>query len=242
MVKLTKKIIKFLQLLTNRKYINGLFFGVAASIEHESLFKGESFNTVVDIGANKGQFALMSRKCFPNANIISFEPQIKPCKIYKRLFSNDFKTSIFNYAIGPENGTKLIHVSKSDDSSSLLEITKLQNKIYPGTEELKKEEIKISNLRDLISESDIKEPALLKLDVQGFEFEALLGCNELLEHFDTIYCECSFIELYKDQKLAHEVIAFLTETGFRIDGFYNSSFDINGKIIQSDLLFRKVRL
>ena len=131
------------------------------------------------------------------------------------MLSNDVKTNIFNYAIGPENGAKLIHVSKSDDSSSLLEITKLQNKIYPGTEELKKEEIKISNLKDLISESDIKKPALLKLDVQGFEFEALLGCNELLEHFDTIYCECSFIELYKDQKLAQN-IAYLTDTGLRL--------------------------
>ena len=55
-----------------------VFFWSNASIEHESLFKGESFDTVVDIGANKGQFALMSRKCFPNANIFSFEPQMIP--------------------------------------------------------------------------------------------------------------------------------------------------------------------
>ena len=38
---------------------------VAAAIEHEPLLKSLRFETIVDIGANRGQFALVSRHCFP---------------------------------------------------------------------------------------------------------------------------------------------------------------------------------
>ncbi len=234
-----KKLKKLISLLNSKIYRNGLLHGVAASTEHESILKNYSFETIVDVGANKGQFALLARKCYPNANIFSFEPLSKPHKRLKKLFANDNKIKIFNFAIGPENRSQIIHVSKSDDSSSLLEITELQNKIFPGTDELNKEEIKVTVLNDLIFESEIKNPALLKLDVQGFEYEALQGCYELINLFDAIYCECSFLELYKDQKLADQIIAYLNKIGFKLDGFYNSTYDINGYSIQSDLFFKK---
>lgn len=234
-----KKFKKFLKLLNEKTYRNGLLYGVAASIEHEPFFKNYNYNNVIDIGANRGQFALLARKCFPNSNIFSFEPLSDPYSTLTKLFSNDNKTQIFNYAIGPKNGSEIIHVSKSDDSSSLYEITELQNKIFPGTDELKTEEIKISTLNNLISKNNLKGTVLLKLDVQGFEYEALLGCEELLYLFDAIYCECSFLELYKNQKLAHEIIAYLNYRGFRLDGFYNPSYDKSGYSIQADLFFKK---
>ncbi len=232
-----KKIIKLLSLIANKVYRNGIYHGVAASIEHEKLFKNYNFNTVIDIGANKGQFALLARKSFPNADIYSFEPLSKPSKILNKLFLSDANTKIFNYAIGPKIGTQTINVSNSDDSSSLLEITDLQNKIFPGTQKLKTEEIRVSTLDNLISKNDLKSLALLKLDVQGYEYEALLECKEILDSFYAIYCECSFIELYKNQKLAHDIIIFLDEQGFKLDGFYNSSYDIKNTSIQSDLFF-----
>ena len=33
----------------------------------------------------------------------------------------------------------------------------------------------------------------------------------MLSHFEWVYCECSFVELYSGQKLAPEVITLLAE-------------------------------
>ena len=52
-------------------------------------------------------------------------------------------------------------------------------------------------------------------DEQGFELTALQGCEELLDRFEWVYAECSFIELYEGQALADEVIAWLRERGLR---------------------------
>lgn len=78
---------------------------------------------------------------------------------------------------------------------------------------------------------------MLKLDVQGFELQALEGCKSLIGNFDYVYCECSFVELYKNQKLAGEVVEYLSRLGFGLMGVYNPMYDRDGNCIQADLMF-----
>ena len=94
-------------------------------------------------------------------------------------------------------------------------------------------------LHDFIGDEDIVTPALLKLDVQGYELSALQGCEDLLERFAWVYCECSFIELYVGQALADEVIAWLRERRFVLTGVYNMAYDESGRAIQADFLFKQ---
>jgi Methyltransferase FkbM domain len=61
----------------------------------------------------------------------------------------------------------------------------------------------------VLDRKDIEKPALLKLGVQGFERQALEGCRSLLSIFSYVYAECSFVELYAGQSLAHEVISIM---------------------------------
>jgi len=83
----------------------------------------------------------------------------------------------------------------------------------------------------------ILPPALLKIDVQGYELEALRGCEPLLDRFRHVYVECSFMELYEGQGLASEVIGYLAVYGFRLVGVYNMGYDRKGHAIQGDFLF-----
>ena len=220
-------------------YRNAILHGVAAAIEHEEVLTKNYYKTVIDIGANKGQFSLAVRKNFPEANIFAFDPLTNAAKTFKKVFVNDENIHFFNFAIGPSSGEELIHISKKDDSSSLLSIGELQTKLFPGTEEVKTLPIKISPLKDLIEKENIIKPALLKLDVQGFEYDALLGCESLLDMFDHIYCECSYVELYVGQKLANDVEDLLKGFGFYLDNSYNISYDNEGNKIQSDLFFKR---
>ncbi|PKN88631.1 MAG: FkbM family methyltransferase [Chloroflexi bacterium HGW-Chloroflexi-8] len=236
-----KSIHKLFLIFQNKLYINALFSKhVAAGVEHSILFSTlclKNFQTIVDVGANRGQFALVARNYFPNAKIISFEPLIEPALIFKSLFQSDPHVSLHEYALGPEQKEMIIHVSKADDSSSLLPITSLQSTLYKGTEEKELRKVKVKPLDGVLSISEIKRPALLKMDIQGFEKQALQGCKNLLSSFSFIYVESSFVELYLGQTKAFEVIAFLTEYNFFLTGIYNISYDKKGIAIQGDFLF-----
>ncbi len=214
--------------------------GVAAAIEHEPLLKILDFATVVDIGANRGQFALVARRCFPNARIVAFEPLAGPAARFRTALSDDPLITLHQVAIGPTTGAATMHVAAEDDSSSLLPITELQQS-FAGTREVATESIQVECLTCRIKEGDLKQPALLKIDVQGYELSALQGCEPLLPEFSHVYVECSFVELYSGQALVPEVIRFLDERSFHLNGVYNACYGPGGQAVQADMLFlRKI--
>lgn len=211
--------------------------GVAAAIEHEPLLKSLRFATVVDIGANRGQFALVSRHCFPDARIIAFEPLAGPANRFRTVLGRDALVTLHQVAIGPAATAATMHVTADDDSSSVLPITALQQSLFSGTAEVATESIRIEPLADRVTAADLQAPALLKIDVQGYELPALHGCEMLLHRFSHVYVECSFVELYQGQALAAEVIDYLRGRGFNLHGVYNVHYDSKGRAIQADMLF-----
>lgn len=233
------RIDKLSQVVRSPKLLHALVsHGVLAGAEHRQVLTGD-FLSVVDVGANKGQFALAARRWAPRARVISFEPLSRPAKIFREVFSRDPYVTLHQVAIGRESGQSAIHVSRKDDSSSLLPISELQEKLFPGTAERTTELVRVEPLHDLVSSREVVAPALLKLDVQGFEIAALQGCDRLLGRFDYVYAECSFVELYSGQSLAHQVVEYLGDRGFRLKGVYNMTYDYVGVAVQGDFLFSR---
>ncbi len=232
-----KKLSKLIQIIQQGLFFAFLRHNVAAGVEHRVVLGPLDCRHVVDIGANRGQFALIARKYFPDAKIDSFEPLKEPADRFQALFDNDQFTQLHRLAIGLNEGEAEIHVSSRDDSSSLLPITDTQSMLFPGTAEHETRMIQVAPLKNIIPEQDVQKPALLKIDVQGFELEVLRGCEELLEQFQYIYVECSFVELYAGQAFADEVIAFLRERNFILEGVYNPCYDKNGRAVQADFFF-----
>lgn len=151
--------------------------------------------------------------------------------------AGDDRARLVEAAIGPELGEAVIHLSARDDSSSLLPITARQNAIFPGTAETGTASVKVTRLTDEVVAEELTMPALLKLDVQGFELQALAGCEDLLDRFAWVYAECSFVELYAGQAFADAVIAWLRERGFVLRGVYNMAYEGDGRAVQADFLF-----
>ncbi len=235
------RIRKLSRILRCKPYRRALRRGVAASTEHERLLRLLDCRTIVDIGAHRGQFALVAHTLIPSANIISFEPLAQPAKKFRELFNGNKQVRLHQLAIGPERCTADIHVSGRDDSSSLLPITELQNQLHPGTAEAGVERVQVERLAGVLSAADIMAPALLKLDVQGYELETLRGCLDLLPSFAYVYVECSFVELYHGQAFADQVIAFLRDHGFALAGIYSLYHDKNGRALDGDFFFRNSR-
>ena len=216
--------------------------GVAAAVEHESLLGkiGSELKTIGDIGANRGQFSLVSSKNAPLAHIIAFEPLEEPAEIFREVFSGDANVELFPFAIGTENGDALMHVSRADDSSSLLPVSALQRQLFHGTAESGTRLVSVRRLDEALGGDQIAEPALLKIDVQGFELEALKSCGALLVRFNFLLVECSYVELYTGQALAGEVLEYLNKAGFGLVERANLAKNKNDEPVQADFFFRRI--
>lgn len=196
--------------------------------------------TLVDIGANVGQFTLLAVAIKPEVAVEAFEPLAGAAAVFRRLFAGNQRVVLHQVAIGPSETTATMNVSRREDSSSLLPITRLQTKSFPGTERIRTEQVRVATLESELNADRIREPALLKLDVQGYELEALRGCLSMLHRFRHVYAELSFVELYAGQSMAYEVIGFLSEARFALAGVYNTQYDGNDRSIQCDCLFTRL--
>jgi FkbM family methyltransferase len=194
------------------------------------------FRTVVDVGANRGQFTLFCRDEFLQATVISFEPLPAAAAKFRRVFSGDDKVKLYETALGATAGESLMRITADDDASSLLAVGAVQTDLF-GTREVSQRIVPVRRLDQILSPEQIAAPALLKIDVQGFEVEVLRGAEGLLSAFEVVYVEASFRELYVGQALVDEVIALLHTAGFTLSGVYNQAVDRDGRPVQADFLF-----
>lgn len=236
---LYRKAIKALRLLREPEWRAALLrHGVAATVEHDRLPLRRDFACIIDVGANRGQFALYSRARFPGARVYALEPLARPRRRLERLFRGDDGVRIIAAAAGSSPGRARINVSRADDSSSLLPLTSLQTRRFPGTETVGFEDVEVRTLDDLFRDQDLARPLLLKLDVQGFELEALRGAERLLARVDAVLTECSFLPFYEGQPLFEDVLQFLAGLGFRLSAGAISSQQ-RGRWEQGDFLFER---
>jgi FkbM family methyltransferase len=193
---------------------------------------------VIDVGANRGQFALACCCYLPGVPLHSFEPLGSEAAAYRKVVPDEPGSALHSFALGEEPGVAKIHVSARRDSSSLLPIGQLQTAIFPETAEVGTQEIQVRRLDDLPEAWEYGRALLLKLDVQGFELSVLKGATQALTHCQYVYCECSEVELYQGQALSGEIRAFLASHGFRPVLTLNES-RAEGRLIQADYLFER---
>lgn len=218
----------------------GLRLGVAASIEHEAIVRSTPIATLIDVGANVGQFSLLTRGLHRDARIIAFEPVRSCAETYLRLFEGDERVTLFECAAGAETAQADLHISRRVDSSSLLPITTVQTSSFAGTGEIATCKVGVHALDELIPvPQDLPKPIFVKIDVQGYELEALKGMRKLLSSAAYVYVELSFVEFYAGQPLAWQVVDWLSDAGFRLSGV-NSVSMIPGSLPgQADFLFER---
>ncbi len=198
-------------------------------------------NTILDVGANEGQFAKIISKIIPGAHIYSFEPlKHSFMKLEKELSSNK-NISLFNFALGNEEKEAIIYRNEFSPSSSILELSELHKNAFPFTKNVSEEKIYIRVMDKVIQDFKLKKKILMKIDVQGYELNVLQGSFELLNDVDIVIVETSFYELYKNQPLFREIYEFLLRKNFYFSGNLEQVYDpLNGRILQADSIFRKV--
>ena len=222
--------------LIDPAYRHALRRGVGASIEHTDALVGLDFDLVVDVGANRGQFALFARRHFPRCRIIAFEPLKEPAAVFEAIFKDDAQTRLVKTAVSAARGSLAIYVTGEDDCSSALKVAEAQSAAF-GTVIVETRDVPCGRLSDLIQGKDLGARNLLKIDTQGTELEVLKGAADILDRFQAVYCEVSYVELYVGQALAPEIIAYLGERGLHLAGAFNTQANSRFGPLQADMLF-----
>lgn len=236
----TAKARKLVAILREPEYRRALRRGVAASVEHQAIPLRGDFLTVIDAGANRGQFATFAAFRFPRADLLCFEPLPKAAARLRRAVGNVGRLTLWNVALGATDEQAELHVSAADDSSSLLAIGQRQREEFPGTEERSTATVAVRRLDGLLAPTALRSPVLLKIDVQGGELAVLQGAEAILGLIDAVLVEVSFVELYTGQALADAVWDHLRGHGFSCRGVWSITYGRSGECLQGDLLFGRV--
>ena len=228
------KISKLFKLVKNKIWFKGLINNIAANIELENLIENLEFDTVFDIGSNKGQFILLLEKKFPNKLIHSFDPLKENIEKQKKFFKNYKNIFFYTFGIGIQNEKKEFFITKRRDSSSFLKVTENINNDYNIVE---KRIVLIKSLDEIIKMTNFPKNILVKIDVQGFELNVLHSGKDVLNKIKYIIIEVSDKILYENQALSNDIIQFLKKKNFSIhrESLPNKIYKTD--IIQKDILF-----
>jgi FkbM family methyltransferase len=230
------RIRKLVYSLAHPRCWKALWMRVAPSIEHREVLSRLACDFIIDVGANRGQFSLVSRLVNPGVPIVAFEPIPAEAEVFCRVTSGFKNIQLHQVAIGEKASEAEIHLSHSADRSSLLPIGEILKKLFPATDEIGTEKVPVKKLDDFKAEWERHSRILLKIDAQGFELSVLKGATETLKYCAYVYVECSEIELYVGQALYRDVATFLEQQGFRLQFRHNETV-IDGELIQADYLF-----
>jgi hypothetical protein len=103
-----------------------------------------------------------------------------------------------------------------------------------------RERVEIITIDDLIDSGKIDNPELIKLDIQGFELEALKGAQKTFGYTEVYILEVSFFQFWPGSTIFSDVVNFMLERDYVVydfAGFWRRPLD--GALGQCDVCFVK---
>jgi FkbM family methyltransferase len=207
------------------------------------LCKDSGVTHILDIGANKGQFAVDLRFANYSGYIISVEPTKDAWDELKKRAEKDAKWIVADRCgLGREASSMTINVSGNSYSSSFLPMENLHLISAPESEYTKVEKVDIVSLEELISSLGIPGSALfgLKLDTQGYEAEVLEGIGSLRESIMVLFTELSLRPLYTGALTFLPMFELISGLGYRCVGLSHEFSELKtGEMLQVNGTFIK---
>ena len=168
---------------------------------------GETF---IDIGANVGHYTLlMSRELGSDGRVYSFEPL---GSTFTRLVENIDLNEATNVvasqvAIGSSTGTVNIDLVDEDNIGAA--------RVVATTDDQSANSVESSTLDEKLRDEDLQDLRFLKMDIEGYEFEALKGAVQTLKQFKPI----CLIEIHREQlsifgTTPEELFSFMSDLGY----------------------------
>ncbi len=191
--------------------------------------------TVFDVGANIGQFALHCADHFPKARIIAFEPVGETFRHLLEQTAPHGSIECVNVACGDEIG--IVELFLHDRST--------MNSLHPDQnvnshQGQRSERVSVTTIDQYARDHAISKIDLLKVDAEGFDLNVLQGAQEMFSsrRIGGVFVEVTFDPDQPAVSSFHTIAEFLSGHGFKPAGFYNQSVLGGGRrLAYCDALF-----
>ena len=198
---------------------------------------------VMDVGANVGDVTLAALKTYPDCHVICFEPVDSTFEVLKkRLSSYEGRFTLHQQALSSVNGVGEINITTFHGANSISAQSKLHSELNPHVKEIGKQSISLVRLDDLMQHADLPRVDIMKIDVEGHEYDVIDGGRYFLRsQVDTILIEASLMrDLTWDRQSFIEVFSTLSDLGFRLINAYDLHYveDASLMCVQMDCVFR----
>ena len=161
---------------------------------------------IIDIGAHIGSFSIRAARECPGAKIIAIEPEPSNYRqLVENLKRNHVKASTENVAITKTSGTLILHRNEKNRGAT------------SGITDAPGERISARSitLPHLLRQKKIARIDLMKIDVEGMEYEILLSLEKkILESIQNLHLE--YHDYFSGTHRKEELIALLKNAGFKV--------------------------
>ncbi len=189
---------------------------------HEILTSGDTF---IDLGANEGYYSIIAGRIVgPEGVVLSIEPQSRLAPVLRKNQDLNQLSNIRNIscAISDKEETSEIHLlpDLNTSGSSMLQITRYSNDT---------ETIQTKTLETVLAEEGLQNIKLIKIDIEGWEQEAITGSPELFQSgsIKNIILELHEHILEKRGFDYRELESFLQHSGYRRNPEYYEHWILN---------------
>jgi FkbM family methyltransferase len=168
--------------------------------------------TVLDVGANVGYFSTLASGLVGNTGQVhAFEPMPQNLSRLRQNLGVFRWAHSYPYAVGDATGTAVICFNESEAGwASLLTSNDLERRA----------DINIIRLDDWVRDHAVNRIDFMKMDIEGGEFQALLGAQELLSRFrPVIVAELNAVCLARSNRKPEDVLALLRGLGYDCSPF-----------------------
>jgi FkbM family methyltransferase len=198
--------------------------------------RGLTCRSIIDVGANEGKWSKLASKIFPAAKLYLIEPQVEMKPHLEKLCTQYKQATYFLAGASATKGEAILTIWDDLQGSSLLPSANEQL-LKSG----KQRQINLIAIDDLIASGKIDLPDLIKLDIQGYELEALKGAEKTFGFTEVYILEVSLFpwsDLDKEIPIFADVVKFMADRGYVVydfAGFLRRPLD--GALGQCDICF-----
>ena len=194
-------------------------------------------DTVIDVGANVGQFGDLVRGIGFNGQIHSFEPVEHVYNELANKAAHDGRWTAHKLALGSKSGKTKINVFRNSVLSSMLPLN--ETGIRLDTMGFSHEEEVIVMTLDEFILKNIPEDShvFLKMDTQGYDLEVFKGAKNFSEKLYGLQSELSLVPIYHGMPSYSEALSTYESAGFRLSGIYSVTRNEDLLLLEVDCVF-----
>lgn len=170
----------------------------------------------IDVGALGGlhpRLAVHAKQLWP----VLFEPNPVEAAVLEQTLGQYQRYSVIAAALGDVDETGDLVITRNPTCYSVLTPNFDYLKTYGISYHFAvegREKITFSRYDTLYRQGFVPLPDVLKIDVQGYEYQVLVGFGDLLSNVMAIQLETHLYEVYTSQKLLGDLVAYLAKFGF----------------------------